>query len=209
MFGQYRSLTVKEGLGWLKTGAPSRETMLLPHPTDYFDLDFEEHASRYRMRGSWVHTLSFAIPCLEAMECLKARSVVEVGAGTGYWSSLIALHGGDIIATDIETGISGYRHHIGAFHGVEQLSATEAATRYPDRDVLTVWPNYDESWAYEMACTIEGDRLLHYVGEGYGGCTADDDFHTLMSREFDQISEVAIPQWEGIHDYLTTYRRKR
>ena len=47
-----------------------------------------------------------------------------------------------------------------------------------------------------------------HAHEGYGGCTADDSFHQLLDDEWDEDQEVDLPQWDGIHDRLTVYRRR-
>ena len=51
-----------------------------------------------------------------------------------------------------------------------------------------------------------GDRLV-YVGEGDGGCNASDAFFIELARAWTLTTEVEIPQWYGIHDYLQVYER--
>jgi hypothetical protein len=53
-----------------------------------------------------------------------------------------------------------------------------------------------------------GERLA-VVGESEGGCTGTTDFHSRLRQEFRSTSTVAIPQWDGIHDYLTVWSRKK
>jgi hypothetical protein len=41
-----------------------------------------------------------------------------------------------------------------------------------------------------------------------GGCTADDDFHELLSERYEEISRIFIPHWPLVHDDLTIWRRR-
>lgn len=47
--------------------------------------------------------------------------------------------------------------------------------------------------------------LVVYIGEGYGGCTADDQFHEHYdSIEDDEIFNKVVvnyERWWGLHDY--------
>lgn len=84
---------------------------------------------------------------------------------------------------------------------------TSAAAAHRDRALLLVWPPYGSPMARLAANAWRGEVLV-YVGEGPGGCTADDSFHNLMEREFAEVAEVANPCWDGIHDWVQIYRRK-
>ena len=53
-----------------------------------------------------------------------------------------------------------------------------------------------------------GNRLAEYqsstvvyIGES-GGCIGTTHFHRLLDKRFEEINEIQIPQWRGIHDYL-------
>ncbi len=54
-----------------------------------------------------------------------------------------------------------------------------------------------------------GGNYVVYVGE-YRGCCGDEDFFNLLERDFDEheYERVAIPQWNGVYDFLTVYQRK-
>ena len=51
-------------------------------------------------------------------------------------------------------------------------------------------------------------KYVIYIGEGYGGCTADDLFHSELKNKYNLINEIYIPQWDGIHDSLYIYEKK-
>jgi len=52
---------------------------------------------------------------------------------------------------------------------------------------------------------FRGDTLI-YIGEGEGGCTADDMFFDRLD-EWKHIETIDIPQWDGIYDRLSVYQR--
>lgn len=104
-----------------------------------------------------------------------------------------------------------------------------AAAHHPDRTLLLVWPSYDEPWTDQVLDLYAGDTVI-YVGEGAGGCTGTGRMHTLLGQEeycwhgeldvpctcatgddarFEEILDVGIPQWAGLHDRLGVYRRVR
>ena len=41
-------------------------------------------------------------------------------------------------------------------------------------------------------------RPLVYIGEGSGGCCAEEDFF----ERFKQVEHISIPQYDGLHDYV-------
>ena len=64
------------------------------------------------------------------------------------------------------------------------------------------------SMAAESLATYKGDCLV-YVGEGFGGCTADDDFFMSLDDGWELVKEIQILQWFGMHDTMMVYERKR
>jgi hypothetical protein len=119
----------------------------------------------------------------------------------------------DVVATDLNsTGTSMYTFSVGSHAAtapMEALSAVDAVRKYPDRDVFCSWPSLGESWLTDAAKAMQPGRLLFYIGEGYGGCTADDSFHELIgdTGEFEDVDYVPMAQFFGINDNLLVYRR--
>jgi hypothetical protein len=73
---------------------------------------------------------------------------------------------------------------------------------------MMVWPPYATPMAHNALCNFAGNNVI-YVGEGHGGCTGCDDFHETLDEEFVLIEECDIPQYNGIHDRLTVWERRR
>lgn len=80
--------------------------------------------------------------------------------------------------------------------------------QHPDRALGLVWPPYGDKMAAEALIHYEGDIVI-YVGEGRGGCTADDTFLELLDENFEMVRRVRIPRWSDIFDDLTIWKRKR
>lgn len=152
-------------------------------------------------REQMISEFGFSIPCTEALnEIKKIGNILEIGAGTGYWSKLLKDIGVNIISTDSKSGDYQFSYN----NDVIKMDAVEAIKEYPDRNVFVSWPCYDETWAFEAAKAMEQGTTLIYIGEGNGGCTADDNFHNYFfdDKNFIEADEVFIPQWDGIHDRM-------
>lgn len=162
-------------------------------------------------RWSYIEKFGFAIPCKDALEAIATYApVLEVGAGSGYWAYELQRMGVDVVATD--PGVGKYRgnekHWENMWTSVTRATGQDAVKRYPDRSLLTVWPDYRDEWPSEVLKVYQGDVVI-YVGEESGGCTGDDEFHDILALEFQCVDSVGIPQFLGIHDALTIYQRLR
>lgn len=154
---------------------------------------------------------AFAVPTPEAMELIAGFGpVVEIGAGTGYWATMLRNLGCDVVAYDLLGEAFDKWFPTGQFGDVEQ-GGVEKAADHADRTLLLVWPPYAEAMALDALTAYRnaGGRRLVYVGEGYGGCTADDEFHAAIEGpDWTETHELTIPQWVGINDRLWVYERK-
>lgn len=168
--------------------------------------------------GSWehMHTMrkffGFAIPNEEALQIIAEYSpILEVGAGNGYWAFELKERGGDIITTEpLKKAENKYEQVSKGQLWVEpeNLSANEAIQKYPNRTLMMIWPCYDDPWAYFALKEYKGQYFI-FVGEGQGGCTAEDMFFNELERNWEMIHDVWIPRHDGIHDYLSIHRRNK
>lgn len=157
----------------------------------------------YEERDRAIKNISYAIPCNEAIECLVSLSpIVEIGAGTGYWASLIAKAGGDIICYD-DYSLSAIEH--GKYYKVN-MGDPEAVKLHSDRTLFLCWTQYDTNMAYQSLFHYTGHSLC-LISEGYGGCCGNDAFFENLEENWKQVNRIEIPQWSGIHDYLAIYKR--
>lgn len=189
-----------------------------PIPTyrEMVDAGFHSGGSRRlgdsMLRDATVHRIGYALPCREAIEeCLRHGPLVEVGAGAGLWASIIARHGGDVVATDRQPDgwKSGHGFVVGCVHPVETMDAVEAVRRHPDRNVLVIWPTLGKSWAADVLEAMEPGRVLIHVGE-IGGCTSDGRFaRRIRGKDFETIGGAPLPTWPTMHDALDVFRKVR
>lgn len=165
------------------------------------------------IRGELCSKYSWAIPDKEAIYALaKLSPILELGAGTGYWASLLDEVGAEVLAFDkyppaLSEG--NHYHPQGKQWFPVQEGGPEVASKYPDHTLFLCWPPYADPFATEAtkAFMAAGGKRLVYVGEGNYGCTGDDAFHELLRESWNQEKYVALPTWEGIHDGMMIYRR--
>ena len=161
---------------------------------------------------------SYAIPNDEAINVIAQLSpIVEVGAGTGYWASMISKCGGTITAYDC-CGENGYvkPDDIGKYYPVERWNP-DFRTNWdgqnfsdylkPDHSLFICWPPIKHPMADDYLEAYEGNTFI-FVGEGPGGCTGDNQFHERLKDDWDLVRTVSIPQFPSIHDFLAVYSRR-
>jgi len=171
--------------------------------------DWTSLSERYGARREAARRYAWAVPSDAALDALAGLSpIIEVGAGTGYWAALLRDRGVDVLAFDIAPRDPANHHHGDSplWTNVERADA-EVAGLHPDRTLFLCWPPYDEPMGATAlrAYIAAGGHTLVYIGEGEGGCTANDDFHQLLDS-LELVREIDLPQWDGIHDYMGIYR---
>lgn len=163
----------------------------------------------YRARRTLVGRYAWAVPDEAAVTLLcELGPIVEIGAGSGYWASLVAAAGGDVVAYDaVAPGTPG--HEFGHHHGWYPVArgGPERAAAHSDRVLLLCWPPYATGFALECLEAYRGDTVV-YVGEGRGGCCGDDGFHELLARDWETVRTLDIPHWPLVHDRLSVHRRR-
>lgn len=160
-------------------------------------------------RDALVRRYAWSIPTPHDMAWLAGQlggqGVVEVGAGTGYWAWQLQQAGVDVAAYDRYASRDDHYREAVRYHPVATAPA-EVAGEHPDRALLLCWPPYNTSMAAEALRAYEGDTVV-YVGEPGSGCTADEEFHETLDKEWRQVgSAPRHVTWWGIHDYVTVWR---
>lgn len=173
------------------------------------------------MREELVRRYSWAIPSEPALRVLAEHApILEIGAGMGYWAYLLRKRGVDILAYDAhppDTTFNFY-HRRERYYPIDRTfrrnpwapilhgRARKAKQLGRGRSLFLCWPPCGTPLAFNALRLYTGQTVI-YIGEGGGGCTADDAFHALLARAWHVVDEVSIPQWSGIHDRLWVYRR--
>lgn len=171
-----------------------------------YEKEISESNDSYSERAFLVRKYSWAIPNNEAISTLvKMSPLIEIGAGKGYWASLISKAGGDIIAFDIKNKNNKYTDNQLSYFDIKYGNST-TVKKYPDRNLFLCWPPYLSTCALNTLKNFKG-KFVIYVGEFFG-CTACDKFHQLLQKNFIEINRINIPQFWGIHDFVYIFERK-
>lgn len=190
------------------------------------------------LRDHLIREYSFAVPNEASLSVIADRSssgVVEIGAGTGYWSRLLRERGVDVIASDIAPAPSTDNRWFAGRSPWHHISAIDhrLAAQYPVRSLLLLWPTLNETWpseCLELFADAGGTTVL-YVGEPPGGRTGDDRFHALLGEydrcwrcalgvltipcvcgvvpRFNRRSQTQIPRWTSFRDDVGVLRAHR
>lgn len=154
---------------------------------------------------------AWAIPTSEALDEIKRHQpIVEVGAGTGYWASLLRKMGVDIVAYDIvPVPAKDNAWHFRANKSWSEVLAgdEEIAAKYPERSLFICWPPGDDAFAFKSLSKYKGKTVI-YIGEDIGGCNGNEDFFNLLRKEWVLKRTIVIPQWPSIFDRMYVYERK-
>ena len=134
-----------------------------------------------------------------------------MGAGLGLWSRLLHQHKVKTTAYDeapphkrkFNPWIPKQRTYFPVWKG-----GPRKLLKYSRETLLLVWPPYKESFAWECLKYHRGE-FVAFVGEGWGGCTGDDEFFGELSTNYRLVERIPIPQWPGINDELFIYRTSK
>lgn len=165
-----------------------------------------------KTRHDFIKEFGFCIPCSEALDaCAIYAPLVEVGAGSGYWTKLLQNRNVDCIATDpaILYPTKQYPVPNGKFVPTLPLHGKTAARRFRDRNVLMVWPSYGGTWARQCLKAMSIGRSILAVTEGASGCCAEDGFFEVLDQCFVSEGEVELPVFWGLHDRMEIWRKVR
>ncbi|MDR3615805.1 MAG: hypothetical protein P4L53_19760 [Candidatus Obscuribacterales bacterium] len=154
---------------------------------------------------------AYAIPNEEALSEIQSHGpVVEIGAGKGYWASLLRQRGARVAAFDkfpIESGRNEY-HDVGdrAFTEIAKGSV-EQVRKFPDHKLLLVWPPPNEPMALNALNQYKG-KTVFYVGEEHADYIGDMAFQRQLNERFEIKKQIPLPNFPGYDDMLHVYERK-
>jgi len=184
----------------------------------YSDHDgvYEHHPVTYApilSRHSLVKQYSWSIPSIGALHAIArfSKSIVEVGAGTGYWAHLLQQCGVDVLCYDEHppsTGVNTYGHS--RYYTEIHSGSCMSAEVHPERTLMLSWPPYAETMAHDtlQAYLRAAGESLIYIGESWGGCCGNDAFFSLVNSTMELVATVDLLQWYGLHDAVFLYKRR-
>ena len=117
--------------------------------------------------GPLQRTFSYAIPSDETLKQIVAHapSIVEMGAGTGYWSAMLSRNGADVIAFDAHPGVEQDNVYVGkqmyypVKEGIDSTVFAEDNSDIVERALLLVWPNNPDD-VDNAHVRLEGESIL-------------------------------------------------
>ncbi len=162
-------------------------------------------------RDYFTKEYGWSVPSSEAVEKIKdfvgGDSVLEIGSGYGMWAKIMQEAGISVTPTDYYEKRQGWVPSKKSFTDVEDVEAVQALNKYGGYNVLMmVWPPYADPMASDAIKSFAGSKLI-FVGEGNGGCTANDDFFEILDRDWVERDYIEIPRWVGICDSLRLFER--
>lgn len=183
------------------------------------DARCERMLDDFKLRKKLQHQFAWAVPSPEVIDRLaKLSPIVEIGAGRGYWAALLQEAGATVLCYDIappdqvddnrwapsssEHGVLDTR----VFTEIRK-GGPEKVLEHQDHTLFLCWPPYQNLMAHDCLHQYKGDTVV-YIGED-DGCTADESFHKFLSEDFEQVEDITIPFWDGLHDHLGIYIRKQ
>ena len=196
------------------------------HPEEEWDDLFRKIKSfdqfgtmQFSFRHIFNSLFSYSIPTMEALHRIKElvgdRVVKEYMAGTGYWAHLMQKVGIQVIATDmrsetIKSQTGEHASDYGMIHKnyipMEEEDIANA-TADPNQVIMLSWVPYASSIANNLLKTMSSGQMLILIGESSGGCTGDDEMFDILGEHFNEIEEIDIPQFYGIHDAVFIYQK--
>jgi len=143
----------------------------------------------------------------------KMKVVHELCCGTGWFSHWMKKYGIPLKeAVDNKTWAH-YKKSNNFLPIVKQEDAVRFVKQAEDADMFVLsWP-YMDPLAHMIWNAMKPGQYLLYIGESYGGCTADDGFFNAVERyeikndkDFDKIAKSFI-QFNGLHDRPELYKK--
>lgn len=168
----------------------------------------------YALRNEYVNHVGYSICTKETLATLttylRDKQVLDLGSGSGYLSSLLSQSQVDVHAIDNDS-----THK---FQQVFQRDSTSDVLGYLAEhgdytDVIVSWPPYNSSFGHSILTLLKPGTTVWYLGEGPGGCCADDQFFDALDNDYLYLDVPSQKlnsdhlQFSGIHDYWQVYRK--
>jgi len=166
-----------------------------------------------KRKNSFIEFYGYSVPSKDAVEksyeFCGSDKILGICSGLGTWEYLFRLSGLEVTATDVGSS-GGYAVDFKKTRTpIEKINHMTAIKKYGlSHNVLFMsWPPLESSIAVEAVRAFPGSKVI-YIGECYGGCTANKDFFSLLNKSFVLKETIRIPSWVGIYDKMYFYVRK-
>jgi len=154
-----------------------------------------------------ITNYSWAVPNQEALEEMRGRKVIEMGAGSGYWAWRLESVAKEVRPYDKAPQWMGDNSWLirkewtrVEYGSVETLESSEADT------LLLVWPNYFSDFGFDCLDKFKGERVV-YVGEGEKGKCGNSKMFEEMNNNWKIVKSINNPQLTDANDHVIILER--
>jgi hypothetical protein len=187
----------------------AKKEWLSPESPNYSDVSLSRFLFREIMVKVYAWAITDPVVIEEIVKYTKGCGIVEIGAGSGYWAKILSEEGVDIVAYDQSSlNRKGKEFVFLKEYFPVKYGSYEKVVKHSSRALFLCWPPYATPLAYQCVLKYKGDVLI-YIGEDGGGCNGNEDFFKHVEKNYTLDKVVGMAQWEGLHDALWVYRRKR
>ena len=167
------------------------------------------------LRDLIIREQGFAVVCKKWIkplaEWIGKRKCLEVMAGCGSLSYALQQEGVSVIATDNFSwdGHASWNDVKKYFTDIENIDCVKAVEKYgKDIDIIIMSWAYMDDNAYEILIKmreVNHSAVMIVIGEGQGGCTANDDFFeeiNIIKDEKINYINCLYETWDGLYDFI-------
>jgi hypothetical protein len=136
-------------------------------------------------------------------ELTNNLSVIEVMAGTGWLFFWMKRYGINVIKSTDDFSWKNYNNCFMSsceFASVKNERAIDTIANTKADVVVMSWPPYETLAAQLVWEEMKPNQYLIYIGEGEGGCNANDKFFDYIKPNIKK--KYSILSWPNIYDYL-------
>lgn len=151
---------------------------------------------------------AFAIPCFPILDVIRKFSsggVLELGAGSGYWSYLLGKLDVDVVAVDriVANNMYGFKK---LWYQVTDRNANDAVADpvHANRTLLLCWP--DDDWA-ARCLKLSSQSCLAYVGRPNCDGTGGGILKAELLENWEVAEEHPMPNWLWDNTRLVIYQK--
>lgn len=186
-------------------------------PNDELLCKTENNAITYilKARNSWkANYCSWSLPPrIDQLNGIRSivqgKTILELGAGSGFWTAIMQSLGAKVIATDLNAPDYEFREEKSNdppfyYIDVERISASKALSKYgKDADILFMcWPKWKIT---KTRFDLFKGKLLMVIGEAPGGTTYSGYPDTI---DWTMVGNIQIPVWQTLEDSLRVYLKE-
>lgn len=163
-------------------------------PADILEVLFDELKQHY----SWI------VPSLPAIKLLKEHlPIVELGAGNGYWASLVAGKFDIYTAIDMHPLSEQHSHFPVEIGGASMLKQFGTETT-----LFICCPQYRSHMMLEALQCFQGTNLI-YAGDHDFGLQFGDELVEELEKNWLQVSCMPLPNWtKATNNEMSVWRKK-